>query len=88
MTSDGRQDLNTKSTVLKGNSRLRFFIRLMLGDTLLLIYKVFCRSVLEYCTNGNLSKRNIQSIERVQKGVFDIITGTNYTDYKKAFEKN
>ena len=89
VTSDGRQDLNTKSTVLKGNSRLWFLIRLkLLGDTLLLIYKVFCRSVLEYCTNGNLSKGNIQSIERVQKGVFDITSGTNYTDYKKAFEKN
>ena len=89
VTSDGCWDLHTKSTALKGNSRLWFLRRLkLLGDTLLLIYKVFCRSVLEYCTNGNLSKGNIQSIERVRKGVFNIIIGTNYTDYKKALEKN
>ena len=89
VTSDGRRDLDTKSTVLKGNSRLWFLRHLkLLGDTLVLIYKVFCRSVLEYCTNGNLSKGNIQSIERVQKGVFNIIIGTNYTDYKKVLEKD
>ena len=80
VTSDGRWDLNTKNTVIKGNSRLWFLRRLkLLGasrDTLLTIYKLFCRSVLEYCApvwSGNLSKANIQSIERVQKSALKII---------------
>ena len=95
VTSDGRRDLNTKNAVLKATSRLWFLRRLkLLGasrDTLLVIYKLFCRSVLEYCApvwTGNLTKANILSIERVQKSAMKIILGTEYSNYEDALEKN
>ena len=34
----------------------------------------------------NLSKANIQSIKRVDKGVYNIIFGTNYTNYEEPLE--
>ena len=36
--------------------------------------------------SGNLSKANIQSIERVNKDVFNLIFSTNYTSYEEAVE--
>ena len=81
VTSNGRWDLNAKNTVLKANSRLWFLRRLkLLGasrDTFLVIYKLFGRSILEYCApvwTGNLTKANIQSIERVKKKCYENIT--------------
>ena len=95
ITSDGRWDLHTKHTVTKGNARLWFLRRLkLLGaskDTMLLIYKLFCRSVLEYCAPvwaGSLTKANIQSIERVQKNAFKIIFGNDYKTYEDILENS
>ena len=86
ITSDCRWDANSKAIVLKGNSKLWFLHRLkLLGaktDTLLDIYKLFCRSVLEFGApvwSGALSVKNKQNIERVQKNALRIIFG-NYDD--------
>ena len=70
-------DENTKDIVSKGNGRLCFLRRLKtLGasiETLLDIYRLFCRSVLEYRApvwSGALTTGNKQDIERVQKNAF------------------
>ena len=94
VTDDGRWDVNTKQMVIKANSRLWFLRRLkLLGaskDTLIQIYQLFCRSILEYCApvwGGGISKTSIQSIERVQKNAFKIILGSKYTTYMKTHLK-
>ena len=90
---DCHWDLNSKHAVAKVNSRLWFLRRLkLLGaskETMLLIYKLFCRSVLEYCAPvwaGGLTKANIQSIERVQRNAMKIILGSEYNEYEVALE--
>ena len=94
VTDDGRWDVNTKQMVIKANSRLWFLRRLkLLGaskDTLIQIYQLFCRSILEYCApvwGGGISKTSIQSIERVQKNAFKIILGSKYTTYEDSLEE-
>ena len=82
LTSDCRWDANTRNMVIKGNSRLWFLRRLkVLGaslETLLDIYKLFCRSVVEYAApvwSGALSKKNKQDLERVQQNALSVICG-------------
>ena len=94
VTNDGRFDMNTKIMVSKGNSRLWFLRRLkLLGaskDTLITMYKLFCRSILEYCAPvwaGSLSKSSIQNIERVQKSAFKIILGAKYKSYEDSLKE-
>ena len=93
ITDNCRWDANTKHMVIKGNARLWFLRRLKsLGaskDTLVDIYKLFCRSVLEYGApvwSGNLSKGNAQDIERVQRNAYRIIFGASFTDYDECLE--
>ena len=88
ITSNCRWDANTKDIVRKGNSRLWFLRRLkLLGageDTMKDIYKLFCRSVLEYGApvwSGNLTEKNKRDIERIQQNAFKIIYGwKNYSE--------
>ena len=88
VSSDCRWEKNTKNVVQRGQSRLWFLRRLKLlgasSTTLVDIYKLFCRSVLEYCAPvwaGSITKKNTQNIERVQKNAFKIIFGSHYTTY-------
>ena len=97
ITSDCRWDENTKNFVKKGNSRLWFIRRLkLLGaceGTLLDIYKLFCRSVLEFGApvwSGALSVKNSQDIERVQRNAMKIISNsfnTSYNDFLEQIEE-
>ena len=80
--------------VTKGNARLWFLRRLKtLGaskDTLVDIYKLFCRSVLEYAApvwSGSLSKGNAQDIERVQRNAYKIIFGKSFNDYNECLDE-
>ena len=95
VSSSCNWDANTKEIVAKGNSRLWFLRRLkFLGassDTLIDIYKLFCRSVLEYGApvwSGNLKKCNTKDIERVQKNAYKIIFGGTFTSYDDCRETN
>ena len=95
ISSSCNWDANTKEIVAKGNSRLWFLRRLkFLGassDTLIDIYKLFCRSVLEYGApvwSGNLKKSNNKDIERVQKNAYKIIFGTTFASYDYCLETN
>ena len=94
LTSDCRWDANTRNIVLKGNSGLWFLRRLkVLGaskDTLMDIYKLFCRSVLEYAApvwSGSVTKGNQQDIERVQRNALSIICGNYGKPYKIMLEE-
>ena len=93
ISDDCRWDANTKNIVTKGNARLWFLRRLKsLGaskDTLVDIYKLFCRSVLEYAApvwSGSLSKGNDQDLERIQRNAYKIIFGTAFTDYDECLD--
>ena len=95
ITSDCRWDSNTRDIVQKGNSRLWFLRRLkILGasrNTLLDIYKLFCRSVLEFGApvwSGALSARNILEIERVEKNAMRIISGVPGQQYEEFLQDN
>ena len=97
ITSDCRWDANTKNFVKKGNSRLWFIRRLkLLGaceGTLLDIYKLFCRSVLEFGApvwSGALSAKSSHDIERVQRNAMRIISSsmnTSYDDFLDQIEE-
>ena len=94
MTDNCKWDENTKDIVSKGNGRLWFLRRLKtLGasiETLMDIYKLFCRSVVEYCApvwSGALTTRNKQDIERVQKNALRIIFGSTFTNYEDCLLK-
>ena len=93
LTSDCKWEANTKNIVQKGNSRLWFLRRLkILGasqKTLIDIYKLFCRSVLEFGApvwSGALTVKNKQDIERVQKTAMRIIAGSYHTPYEQFLD--
>ena len=80
--------------IKKGNKRLWFLRRLKLLNasrtTLTNIYKLFCRSALEYCAPvwaGALTKKNSRDIERVQKNAYRIIYGKNYITYQDTLDE-
>ena len=59
-------------------------------DDLLDIYKLFIRSLLEYCSvvfHSSLTQENIQDLERVQKTSLKVILGDQYKDYPSALAK-
>jgi predicted component of type VI protein secretion system len=94
ITSDCKWNKNVKNTKAKGNGRLWFLRRLkLLGakeDTMIEIYKLFCRSVLEYCApvwSGALTKANTEDIERVQRNALKIIMGASYVNYEECLDQ-
>ena len=59
-------------------------------STLLDIYKLFCRPVLEYCSPvwcGAISTKNKQQIERVQKNALKIIFGRTNKPYEELIKE-
>ena len=93
LTSDCRWDQNTSNIVQKGNSRLWFLRRLkLLGaskETLKDIYKLFCRSKLEFGAPvwaGSLTARNKADIERVQRNALRIISGSPSARYEELLK--
>ena len=93
VTSNCRWGANTKHIVTKGNGRLWFLRRLkLLGaskETLMDIYRLFCRSVLEFGApvwSGGLTKGNKEDIERVQRNALKIVFGFN-SDYEECLEE-
>ena len=93
LTSDCRWDQNTSNIVQKGNSRLWFLRRLkLLGaskETLKDIYKLFCRSKLEFGAPvwaGSLTAKNKADIERVQRNALRIISGFPSARYEELLK--
>ena len=92
-TSDCKWTENTKYLVSKGNGKIWFLRRLKaLGaslTTLIDIFNLFIRSHLEFCAPlwaGNLSTKNCQDLERVQKTALKVILGPKYVSYENALE--
>ena len=85
-SSSGEWDDNTNYLTSKANSRLHFLRRLKnLGaktSTLLEVYTLFIRSILEYCAPlwaGNLKKSSVRALERVERNVMHLLfPGKNY----------
>ena len=53
------------------------------------IYNKQCRSILEFAVpvwNGNITKNEVNDIERVQKVALHIILGNRYENYRNALE--
>ena len=93
-TSDCKWKENTKNLVAKANGKMWFLRRLkVLGateETLIDIYKLFIRSYLEFCAplwSGDLSRKNCEDLERVQKTVCRIILGHKPGSYEEAIEQ-
>ena len=91
ITDDLKWDVNTDFITKKAFSRLWLLRRLkQLGaskEALLDVYAKNVRSVLEYASvvwHSGLTKKNTAQIERVQKAVFAIILGEQYTSYQSA----
>ena len=64
------------------------YVRTSLED-LLLIYKLFIRSILEYCAvvfHSSLTEHQSNMIERVQKICLKILLNPNYEDYPSALK--
>ena len=86
-------DRNTEELVKKGYKRMQL-LNAVAGYTgtkieLKDIYLTFIRSVLEQSAvvwHSSLTQKNIKDLERVQKVAVRIITGKNYTIYKKGLK--
>ena len=60
-------------------------------DDLIDVYKLFIRSLLEYCCvafHSSLNLDNIQDIERIQKTALRVIFGEDYQDYQSALRQS
>ena len=90
---DLKWDTQVKETVKKCNRKL-FMLRtlkrfkLPLND-LVIVYIGYIRPILEYCTplfHSNLTCKQTDDIERIQKRACKIILGPDYTSYDEALK--
>ena len=94
ITEDLTWSKNTREIYLKAFARMSLITKLkyvgVKEDDLLDIYKLFIRSLLEYCSvvfHSSLTQENIQDLERVQKTSLKVILGDQYQDYPSALAK-
>ena len=85
---------NTREIYLKAFARMSMITKLkyvgVVQEDLLDVYKLFIRSLLEYCSvvfHSRLSQEDIQDLERVQKTSLKVILGDQYLDYPSALAK-
>ena len=85
---------NTGEIYLKAFARMSMFTKLKYvgvgQEDLLDVYKLFIRSLLEYCSvafHSRLTQEDIQDLERVQKTSLKVILGDQYLDYPSALAK-
>ena len=88
---DMKWDLNTKQICKKSFTRIQMLSKLKYAgikkDDLLTIYKLFIRSIAEYCSavfHTSLTAQQTKKIEVIQKTSLKIILGHEYTDYETA----
>ena len=84
---------NTKEICIKAYSRVQMLTKLKYAgicrDDLLLIYKLFIRSVIEYCSvafHTSLTLEQNKTLEGIQATCIKIILGHQYTDYMSALK--
>ena len=93
LTSDLKWDRNTKELTRRAYSRMSMITKLkyvgVKHEDLLDVYKLFIRSLLEYCAvvwHSRLTSDLRESLERVQKSCLRVILGDQYTNYAEALE--
>ena len=62
-----------------------------MNDDLIDVYKLFIRSLLEYCCvvfHSSLTHENIQDLERIQKTALRVVYGEDYEDYQSALHRS
>ena len=91
ITDDLSWDENCSIIIKKVNARMQLIRRVWsFGATLdemVHLWKVYCRSILEYsCVvwNSSLTQNNIEDLERTQKVFCKWALGTKYQSYEKA----
>ena len=85
---------NTKQICKKAFSRIQMLSKLkyagIKSDDLITIYKLFIRSVAEYCSpvyHTSLTKQQAKKIEMIQSTSLKIILGSDYIDYTSSLTK-
>ena len=80
---------------LKAYARMSSITKLkyvgVVRDDLIDVYKLFNKSLLEYCCvafHSSLNLDNIQDIERIQKTALRVIFGEDYQDYQSALRQS
>ena len=86
---------NTREMCLKAYARMSLITKLkyvgVKRDDLIDVYKLFIRSLLEYCCvafHSSLNLDNIQDIEKIQKTALRVIFGEDYQDYQSALRQS
>ena len=84
-------ELNTREICKKAYSRLTMLSKLKYAgiktNDLLTIYKLYIRSVTEYCSvvfHTSLSQILCKKLENIQKTCLKVILGSDYVDYSSA----
>ena len=91
ITEDLTWSRNTKEICLKAYARMSLITKLkyvgVQRDDLIDVYKLFIRSLLEYCSvvfHSSLTLENVQDLERIQKTALRVILGDVYEGYQSA----
>ena len=94
MTEDLKFERNTVDICRRAFARISMITKLKYvgvpEDDLLDIYKLFVRSLLEYCCvvwHSSLTQAQDYDIERVQRTALKVILGNDYEDYQTALER-
>ena len=93
ITEDISWNKNTKEMCRKAYSRISMLSKLkyvgISQEDLFLIYKLFNRSILEYCSvvyHSSLTEKQSNMIERVQRICLKLILQSKYEDYESALK--
>ena len=93
ITDDIKWEKNTRELTKGAFARISMLTKLkyvgVALDELVDVYKLFVRSLLEYCSvvwHSSLTVENILRIERVQKASLRVILGEMYVGYEAALE--
>ena len=95
ISEDMSWDLNTREVCKKAYMRTSMLSKLkyvgVQREDLLLIYKLFIRSCLEYCSivyHSSLTIQQSNSMERVQRVCLRLILANEYIDYEQALRSS
>ena len=93
LTDDLSWSRNCKEICIKAYSRLQMITKLkyvgVQTEDLLDVYKLYIRSITEYCSvafHSSLTVEQSEKIERIQKTCVRVILGEMYIDYRSALE--
>ena len=93
LTDDLKFDKNTQDICKRAFARISLITKLKFVGVqrhdLVDIYKLFIRSLLEYCCvswHSSLTKDQSYDIERVQRTALKVILGTEYDGYENALD--